>query len=145
MTDELKAYQKRVIDNAAVLASELAANGHRVVSGGTDTHLLLLSFVDVPKVSGKKIEKALDKAGITANKNTVPFDPEKPFVTSGIRLGTPAVTTRGMGIDEMKQIADFIDRGIKNRRDDDALAEIAVEVAALCAKFPLYPERERGV
>jgi len=145
MTDEFKAYQKRVIDNAAVLASELAAKGHRVVSGGTDTHLLLLSFVDVPKVSGKKIEKALDKAGITANKNTVPFDPEKPFVTSGIRLGTPAVTTRGMDIDEMKQIADFIDRGIKSRRDDDALAAISVEVAALCAKFPLYPGREKSV
>ena len=145
MTDEFKVYQKRVIDNAAVLASELAAKGHRVVSGGTDTHLLLLSFVDVPKVTGKKVEKALDKAGITANKNTVPFDPEKPFVTSGIRLGTPAITTRGMGVDEMKQIADFIDRGIKNRRNDDALAAIAIEVSDLCAKFPLYPGREKSV
>lgn len=141
-TDEFKAYQKRIVENAAVLAASLAEKGHRLVAGGTDTHLMLVSFIDVPKVTGKKVEIALDKAGITVNKNTVPFDPEKPFVTSGIRIGTPAVTTRGMGIEEMKQIADFIDRGIKNRRDDEALEAIRKEVAVFCEKFPLYKERQ---
>ena len=141
MTDEFKAYQKRIIENAAALADGLKEKGHKLVAGGTDTHLMLVSFIDIPKVTGKKVEKALDKAGITVNKNTVPFDPEKPFVTSGIRIGTPAVTTRGMGTGEMKQVADFIDRAIKSRRDDDALAGIAEEVKALCEKFPLYAER----
>jgi glycine hydroxymethyltransferase len=141
MTDEFKAYQKRIVDNAKTLAETLKGYGYHIVSGGTDTHLMLVSFMDVPKLTGKKVEKALDKAGITVNKNTVPFDPEKPFVTSGIRIGTPAITTRGMGVDEMKQIAEFIHRGIQNRRNDDALAEIAKEVAALCEKFPLYQER----
>ena len=138
MTDEFKAYQKRIIDNAKTLAEALKGYGYHLVSGGTDTHLMLVSFIDVPKLTGKKVEKALDKAGITVNKNTVPFDPEKPFVTSGIRIGTPAITTRGMGVEEMKLIADFIHRGIQNRRNDEALAEIAGEVAALCEKFPLY-------
>jgi glycine hydroxymethyltransferase len=101
---------------------------------------MLVSFIDVPKVTGKKVEKALDLAGITVNKNTVPFDPEKPFVTSGIRIGTPAVTTRGMGPDEMKEIAALIDRAIKNRRNEDELAIIAKDVAKLCERFPLYPE-----
>ncbi len=142
LTDEFNAYQGRIVENAKVLARTLKEKGHRLVAGGTDTHLMLLSFIDVPKVTGRKVEKALDKAGITANKNTVPFDPEKPFVTSGIRLGTPAVTTRGMGTGEMVQIADFIDRAIKNRRKDEVLEGIAVEVAELCAGFPLYPERQ---
>ncbi|MCG7851465.1 MAG: serine hydroxymethyltransferase [Methanosarcinaceae archaeon] len=141
MTDEFKVYQKRIIENAAALAEALKEKGHRLVTGGTDTHLMLVSFIDIPKVTGKKVEIALDKAGITVNKNTVPFDPEKPFVTSGIRIGTPAVTTRGMGVAEMKQVADFIDRAIANRRDDDALAGIAAEVKAMCEKFPLYAER----
>jgi len=141
LTDDFKAYQKRIVENAGALAEALKEKGHRLVAGGTDTHLMLVNFVDIPKVTGKKVEKALDKAGITVNKNTVPFDPEKPFVTSGIRIGTPAITTRGMGVEEMKQIADFIDRGIQNRRKDEALAAIKEEVAALCAQFPLYSER----
>ena len=141
MTDEFKAYQKRIVDNAKALAETLKGYGYHIVSGGTDTHLMLVSFMDVPKLTGKKVEKALDKAGITVNKNTVPFDPEKPFVTSGIRIGTPAITTRGMGVDEMRIIAEFIHRGIQNRRNDEALAEIAKEVATLCEKFPLYQER----
>jgi glycine hydroxymethyltransferase len=140
-TDEFKAYQKRVVENASTLAASLAEKGHKLVAGGTDTHLMLVSFIDVPKVTGKKVEIALDKAGITVNKNTVPFDPEKPFVTSGIRIGTPAVTTRGMGVDEMKQIAEFIDRGIQNRRKDKVLEEISAEVATFCEKFPLYEEK----
>jgi len=138
MTDEFKTYQKQVIDNAATLARALAEKGHKIVSGGTDNHLFLMSFIDIPKVTGKKVEKALDAAGITVNKNTVPFDPEKPFVTSGIRVGTPAITTRGMGTEEMKQIADFMDRGIKNRLKKDLLPEIANEVAEFCKKFPLF-------
>ena len=138
---EFKTYQKRVVDNAKALAEELKKRGYRLVAGGTDTHLMLVSFIDIPKLTGKKVEQALDKAGITVNKNTVPFDPEKPFVTSGIRIGTPAVTTRGMGTDAMKQIAEFIDRTIQNRKDDAALEGIAREVAVFCEKYPLYTER----
>ena len=143
LTDEFKAYQKQIVANAKTLAQALKDKSYRLVAGGTDTHLMLVSFVDMPKVTGKKVEIALDKAGITVNKNTVPFDPEKPFITSGIRIGTPAVTTRGMKEAEMKLIADLIDRGIKSRLDDDALAGIAREVAQLCTRFPLYPEREQ--
>ncbi|MEA3297145.1 MAG: serine hydroxymethyltransferase, partial [candidate division Zixibacteria bacterium] len=142
LTDEFKEYQKRIVDNAKTLAETLMEKGHRLVANGTDTHLMLVSFIDVPKVTGKKVEKALDKAGITANKNTVPFDPEKPFVTSGVRLGTPAVTTRGMGVNEMVRIADFIDRAIKGRRKDEVLRGIAAEVTELCSGFPLYTERQ---
>ncbi len=145
MTDEFKQYQKRVVENARTLAEALKGYGYHMVSGGTDTHLMLVSFIDIPKLTGKKVENALDKAGITVNKNTVPFDPEKPFVTSGIRIGTPAVTTRGMGPEEMKQIAELIHRGIQNRRNDDALAAIADEVARLCERFPLYRERLQEV
>ncbi|MBD3257885.1 aminotransferase class I/II-fold pyridoxal phosphate-dependent enzyme, partial [candidate division GN15 bacterium] len=118
---DFKKYQQRIIDNAKAMAQALMNKGHRLVTGGTDTHLMLMNFIDIPKVTGKKVEKALDAAGITANKNTVPFDPEKPFVTSGIRLGTPAITTRGMGTEDMKQIADFIDRAIQNRRKEEEL------------------------
>ena len=141
---EFKTYQKQVIDNAKALSEAIKAKGYRLVAGGTDTHLFLMNFIDVDKVTGKKVEKALDLAGMTVNKNTVPFDPEKPFVTSGIRIGTPAITTRGMGVEEMKQIADFIDRGIQNRRKEEVLAEISHEVASFCERFPLYPERERS-
>ncbi len=142
LTDEFKTYQQQVIDNAKALSEALASKGHKLVSGGTDTHLMLLSFIDIPKVTGKKVEKALDLAGMTVNKNTVPFDPEKPFVTSGIRIGTPAITTRGMKEPEMVQIADFIDRAIQNRRKEDELAKISAEVLTLCEKFPLYKERQ---
>ncbi len=145
LTDEFRQYQKRIIDNAKTLAEALKNHGYHIVSGGTDTHLMLVSFIDVPKVTGRKVEKALDKAGITVNKNTVPFDPEKPFVTSGIRIGTPAITTRGMGTAEMPVIAELIHRAIQNRRKDEVLAEIAKEVAGLCERFPLYPDHPREV
>lgn len=138
---EFKDYQKRILENASTLAGELKNMGYHIVSGGTDTHLFLLSFLDCD-FSGKKVEKALDKAGMTANKNTVPFDTRKPFVTSGIRIGTPAITTRGMGPDEMKTIAGFIERAIKNLKDDEALAAISDEVKTLCDKFPLYADRK---
>jgi len=138
---EFKEYQGRILDNAQAMAGELKDRGYHIVSGGTDTHLFLMSFID-RDFSGKKVEKALDKAGITVNKNTVPFDTRKPFVTSGIRVGTPAITTRGMGVPEMKEIADFIDRAIQNLGDDEILAGIAGEVKRLCDRFPLYPERK---
>jgi len=138
---EFKDYQKRILENARTLSDELKNMGYHIASGGTETHLFLISFLD-RDFSGKKVEKALDKAGMTVNKNTVPFDTRKPFVTSGVRVGTPAITTRGMGIDEMKKIAGFIDRAIKNLKDDEALADIAGEVKTLCDKFPLYTTRK---
>ncbi len=138
---EFKEYQGRILANAKTMSDELKKKGYHIVSGGTDTHLFLMSFID-REFSGKKVEIALDKAGITVNKNTVPFDTRKPFVTSGIRVGTPAITTRGMGVGEMKRIADFIDRAIKNLENDEALAGIAGEVKQLCDKFPLYSERK---
>jgi glycine hydroxymethyltransferase len=141
LTDEFKEYQKRIIINAGTMAEELKNRGYHIVSGGTDTHLFLVSFID-KDYSGKKVEKALDKAGITVNKNTVPFDTRKPFVTSGIRVGTPAITTRGMGVEEMKIIGGFIDKVIKNMENEDVLATVAGEVKALCDKFPLYQERK---
>ena len=141
MSDDFKDYQKRILENARTMSEELKARGYHIVSGGTDTHLFLMSFLD-RDFSGKKVEKALDKAGITVNKNTVPFDTRKPFVTSGIRIGTPALTTRGMGVEEMKTIADFIDRAIINMKDDEELDKIRLEVKALCDKFPLYPGRK---
>lgn len=142
---EFNTYQKRIVDNAKALAARLKEHGYKLVAGGTDTHLMLVSFVGVEGLTGKKAENALDKAGITVNKNTVPFDPEKPFVTSGIRIGTPAVTTRGMGTAEMQKIGDFIHRAIQNRTDDAALATIAEDVRIFCEKFPLYAEHLQHV
>jgi glycine hydroxymethyltransferase len=141
LSEDFKKYQRKIVDNARRLAQALKDRTYKIVSGGTDTHLLLVSFLHVDKLTGKMAEKALDKAGLTVNKNTVPFDTEKPFVTSGIRIGTPAVTTRGMGSDEMIKIADFIDRAVKNRNNDEALADIKAEVGEFCRKFPLYQKR----
>ncbi len=137
-----KAYQQHVIDNAQALAAALTDNGFKLVSGGTDTHLMLVNMgaEEEGGPSGKKMEEALDLAGITANKNTVPFDTRSPFVASGVRLGTPSVTTRGMGEAEMKQIAAFIKRVRDNHENDDYLASMKAEVRALTDKFPLYPE-----
>ena len=147
LTDEFKTYQGQIVKNAAALAEGLKKRGRKLVSDGTDTHLMLMSFIgqtraDGKKVTGKMVERALDKANITANKNTVPFDPAKPFVTSGIRLGTPAITTRGMKEPEMVQIADYIDRVIGNLGDKEAYAKIAAEVEEFCRKFPLYSDRQ---
>ncbi|MBD3170765.1 MAG: aminotransferase class I/II-fold pyridoxal phosphate-dependent enzyme [candidate division Zixibacteria bacterium] len=137
---EFKEYQKQIVANASALADKLMARGLKLVSGGTDTHLMLVSFID-RGISGKKVEKALEKAGITVNKNTVPFDPKKPFVTSGIRIGTPAITTRGMKEPEMEIIGDFIADVIDNIGDEDKYAEVKDRVKELCAKFPLYENR----
>ncbi|HLO01920.1 MAG TPA: serine hydroxymethyltransferase [Symbiobacteriaceae bacterium] len=131
-----KVYAQQVVANAKALAEALVAKGFRLVSGGTDNHLMLVDLR--PKaITGKKAEHLLDRVGITVNKNAIPNDPEKPFVTSGIRVGTPAATTRGMKEAEMVQIADLIDRAISARDDEAALDAIKAEVQALTARFPL--------
>lgn len=132
-----KEYQQQILDNAQALANGLKEKGFRLITGGTDNHLMLVD-VRNKKVTGKVAEKALDKAGITANKNTIPNDPESPFVTSGLRLGTPAVTTRGMKTSEMYKIAEFIDRALTAPEDEANLAQIKKEVVELCNKFPFY-------
>ena len=142
LQDDFKIYPEQVVKNAEALAKALEEKGLRLVSGGTDTHLMLIDLgnKDSGNPSGKKMEGALDKAGITANKNTVPFDSRPPFVASGIRLGTPAVTTRGMKEKDMQQIAEFIAQVFSNHADEDRLAQIKNEVREFCSKFPLYPE-----
>ena len=132
-----KEYQQQILDNAQALAAGLKERGFRLITDGTDNHLMLVD-VRNKKVTGKVAEKALDKAGITANKNTIPNDPESPFVTSGLRLGTPAVTTRGMKTSEMTKIAEFIDRALTAPDDEANLAQIKKEVIELCNKFPFY-------
>ncbi len=135
LTEEFKEYQKQVVRNAAALAKGLTDRGVKLVSGGTDNHLMLLDLRD-KDITGKELEHRLDEVRITANKNTVPNDPQSPFVTSGLRIGTPAVTTRGFKAPEMELIAGWISDIIN---DFDANKErIAAEVAALCEKFPLY-------
>ncbi|NQT65685.1 MAG: serine hydroxymethyltransferase, partial [FCB group bacterium] len=142
LQDDFKLYQDQVVKNAKILAKALEEKGLRLVSGGTDTHLMLIDLGDKDSgnPSGKKMESALDKAGITANKNTVPFDTRPPFVASGIRLGTPAITTRGMKEQDMEQIAEFISQVFSNHDDEDILNQIKKEVRDFCSKFPLYPE-----
>ena len=135
LTDEYKEYAGQIIKNAKVLAEELLKYGFRLVSGGTDNHLILIDLTN-KNITGKDAEKLLDEAGITVNKNTVPFEKLSPFVTSGIRLGTPAVTTRGFKEEEMKKIAYFINYVIENKDKD--LSEIREEVITLCRKFPIY-------
>ena len=134
------AYQTQVVRNAARLASVLTGAGFRLVSGGTDNHLMLVDVFS-KGITGKAAEAALGKAGITVNKNAIPFDKNPPMVASGIRVGTPAVTSRGMGEAEMDVVGDLIARALKTPDDDQALAMIKVEVEKLCRKFPLYPER----
>ena len=136
-------YCGQIVANARTLAAALAERGFRIVSGGTDNHLFLLSLVG-RELSGKAAERALEQAGITTNKNMVPFDPRKPAVTSGVRIGTPAVTTRGMREPEMQQIAAWIVRALERADDAASLAAVRAEVHALCARYPLYPERGRS-
>ncbi len=136
MTDGFKAYQKQVIVNASLLAKELAGKGFRIVSGGTDNHLMLVDLRP-KKSTGKVVALALDKAGVTVNKNMIPFDPEKPFVTSGIRIGTPAVTTRGMKEPEMVKIAGWINEVVSHLDDEAAIKKIGDEVRAFASKFPM--------
>jgi glycine hydroxymethyltransferase len=135
-----KEYQHQIVKNAKALAAALVKLGHHIVSGGTDTHLMLISLIE-RNLTGKAVEQALEKAGITVNKNTVPFDPQKPFITSGIRMGTPALTTRGMKEPEMEKIASLIDKVISNLGDEAVYAQVKQEVVELCGKFPLYRGR----
>jgi glycine hydroxymethyltransferase len=136
MQPEFRAYQGRVIENARVLAEALTEHGFRMVSGGTDNHLMLVDLR--PKaVTGKAAQAALDLAGITTNKNTIPFDPEKPFVTSGLRLGSPAVTTRGFGPDEMRRVAAWITQVIENVEDETVAARVREEVREMAGAFPV--------
>ena len=135
LTDEFKVYQKRIITNAQALAESLKANNINMVSGGTDNHLILLDLRGTG-VTGKELEHRLDEVNITANKNAIPNDPEKPFVTSGLRVGTPAATSRGLEADDFTKIGDFISKAVY---DYDASAEsIKIGVADICAKYPLY-------
>lgn len=133
-----KEYQTQVVKNAAALAKALQALGYRLVSGGTDNHLMLVDVLSSLDISGKKAQSLLGKAEITVNKNTIPFDSKSPFVTSGIRLGTPALTTRGMKENEMNTIAAIIDRVLRSNDDEAVFVQAKKDVRALCDAFPLY-------
>jgi len=139
MTPEFKQYQKQIVSNAKAMADEFEKLGIRLVSGGTDNHLMLLDVRSL-NITGKQAEEALGKADITVNRNTIPFDPQKPFITSGVRLGTPAVTTRGMKEDQMREIARLIHRVLTNTDDEKIISETKNKVKELCNAFPLYPE-----
>ncbi|MFW6251891.1 MAG: serine hydroxymethyltransferase [Halanaerobium sp.] len=134
LTDEFMEYQQQIIDNAHTLAEELKSYGMRLVSGGTDNHMMLVDLNNM-EITGKAAEEALDKVGITVNKNTIPFETKSPFVTSGVRIGTPAVTTRGMKEKDMKKIAEFIFEALKNLEDEAKLKEMKKEVHAFSAQF----------
>ena len=136
---EYKFYCHQIVDNAHALANSLLELGYDLVSGGTDTHVILIDLTKTG-VTGKKAENALERAGITTNKNMVPFDERSPMITSGIRVGTPAMTTRGMGVDEMIKIATLIHQVIQNIDDENTIIEVREEVAQLCGSFPLYEE-----
>jgi glycine hydroxymethyltransferase len=139
---DFKQYAAQVVANASALAEALAQNGFRLVSGGTDCHLMVVDLRPFDaEVTGKEAQAVLDLAGITLNKNTVPDDPRSPFVTSGVRIGTPSVTTQGMKEPEMAQIATFIARALRGRNNADEVAAVKADVAALCAAFPAYPAR----
>ena len=140
LTPAWRAYQQQIVVNARSLASALLARGYRLVTGGTDTHLLLLDLMN-RNITGKDAQEALDRAWITVNKNTIPFESRSPMVTSGIRIGTPAVTSRGMGEPEMELIAGFIDRVLGNIGSTAVEAQVRQDVQELTRQFPLYPER----
>jgi glycine hydroxymethyltransferase len=135
-SEEFKTYQERTIENARVLAQQLMELGARVISGGTDTHLLLVDVTPLG-VTGRDAERLLDRVGITVNKNAIPFDPNPPAIASGIRLGTPATTSRGFGVAEMREVAGLIVRTLQARDEPAEQSRIAGEVAALCARFPV--------
>jgi len=140
LAPEFKDYAAQVVKNAQALATELVSRGYNLVSGGTDNHLMLLDFSGT-ELTGKVAEETLEKAGITVNKNAVPFDTRSPFVTSGIRIGTPASTTRGLKETEMRQIGVWIDEALQNLANEAVLTRIRGEIRELCQKFPLYAHR----
>ena len=139
LSDEFKVYQQQVLDNAKALADELVKKGFRIVSGGTDNHLMLVDLRS-KNITGKEAQFLLDEIGITANRNTIPFEPLSPFVTSGIRLGTPALTTRGLKEEDIREVADIIADVIENREDSAVIETTKAKVQAICKKFPLYEE-----
>lgn len=136
---EFKEYTKSVVKNAKTMAEDFVALDYHLISGGTDTHVMLIDLTN-KNITGKAAEKALEKAGITVNKNMVPFDQRSPFVTSGIRIGTPAITTRGMGVAEMQEIVKFIDSIINDHENEGLIENVKNSVQELCSKFPLYDE-----
>jgi glycine hydroxymethyltransferase len=140
--DEFKTYIRQVVRNAKHLAAKIASRGFRIVSGGTDTHLMLVDVFS-KGINGKQAEQALEKAGITVNKNTIPFDVNPPMTPSGIRVGTPALTTRGMKESEMEAVGDWIADVLDSISDEAVQKRVRKEVAALCEKFPLYPNRQK--
>ena len=132
-----KTYIKSVLDNAQCFAEEFKSKGYKLISGGTDTHLVLIDLQN-KNISGKAAEIALDEAGITVNKNMIPFDPKSPFITSGIRIGSPAMTTRGMGIEEVKIIVDLIDQVILNHDNKEKIQSVKKHINELCSSFKIY-------
>jgi glycine hydroxymethyltransferase len=142
LTPAWRGYQQQIVTNAAALAAALLGHGYRLVTGGTDTHLMLLDLTS-RNITGKDAQEALDRAWITVNKNTVPFETKSPMVTSGIRIGTPAVTTRGMREAEMVEIARLIDQVLANLGSSSVEAKVRGEVQELTNRFPLYSERTR--
>lgn len=144
LRDDFKEYQRNILKNAKALAAELQEQGLRIISGGTDNHLVLVDvFLDGKGITGKDAEKALEAAHITVNKNTIPFDTNKPFVTSGVRLGTPALTTRGMGEEEMRTVARLIAEIIHAPQSEEVRERVQQSVLELASRFPLYPKRLR--
>ena len=139
MSDEFKAYQKQIVKNAKALAAELTSQGFTLVSGGTDNHLMLVD-VRAQNLTGKEAERLLDDVGVTVNKNTIPFDPASPFVTSGVRIGTPALTSRGLLEDDFREVGAIIALALQNPDSEESKDEARRRVAALCAKYPLYAE-----
>ena len=144
LTDEFRIYAAQIVKNAQALAASLQRNGYRLVSGGTDKHMMLLDLRETD-ITGKDAEEALDRVGITVNKNVIPFETRSPFVTSGIRIGTPAVTTRGMGEPEMEVIGDLISRVLNDIDRDDVKASVKDDVRGLTDQFPVYQETLRRV
>ncbi|NYZ75841.1 serine hydroxymethyltransferase [Candidatus Micrarchaeota archaeon] len=140
MQPSFKEYAKQIVKNAKALADELMAQGFKLVSGGTDNHLILMDLTN-KGITGKEAQEVLDSVGITANKNTIPYDTQKPFITSGLRLGTPALTTRGMRESEMKEVGEMIAKVLGNKGDAAMLEKVRVEVRALSERFPLYKSR----
>jgi glycine hydroxymethyltransferase len=137
LSPSYRAYQQQVVNNAQALARGFLQRNFKLVSGGTDNHLMLMNLTETP-VSGKDLEQALGLAGITVNKNTVPYEKRSPFVTSGVRFGTPALTTRGMGGDEMDQIAELVRQVFDHIHDEPYLRKLAHQVQSLAERFPLY-------
>ena len=139
LSDDFTIYAKQVKSNGASMAKAFTAKGYEIISGGTDNHLMLIDLRN-KNITGKKAQETLDKAHITLNKNAVPFDDKSPFVTSGIRVGVPAVTTRGMNDNDMFTIVDLIDKVLMNLENDSIISAVRNDVGSLMKQFPLYPE-----